>query len=79
MKTSVIYLVVLLIMITGAVSLGSQNLKAEHNENSVQYELNLSLEDKILKQESFLEYENEFFIDEALEFEQWMSDPKKWN
>ena len=77
MKTSVLYLVLFLIMITGAVSLGSQNLKAEHTENSVQYELNLSSEEKILTQESYVE--NEFFIDEALEFEQWMSDPKKWN
>ena len=79
MKTSILYLVLFLIMITGAVSLGSQNLKAEHNENSVQYELNLSSEDKILKQESLLEIENELFVDKALEFEQWMSDPKKWN
>ena len=79
MKTSVIYLVLFLIMITGAVSLANQNLKSEHKENGVQYELNLSSEEKIITQNSFFKSESEFFVDEALEFEQWMSDPKKWN
>ncbi len=79
MKTSVLYLVLFLVLITGVISLGGQNLNAEHNENNVQYELNLSIDEKMPEQNLLQKIDREYFVEEKLELEQWMSDPNEWN
>jgi len=79
MKTSVLYLILFLVLVAGVVSLGSQNLKAEPNENNVQYELNLSIDEKIPEQNLLQKIDSEYFVDEDLQFVPWMSDPKEWN
>ena len=79
MKTTLLYLILFLVLVAGVVSLGSQNLNAEPNENNVQYELNLSIDEKIPEQNLIQKIDSEYFIDEDLQFEQWMLDPKMWN
>ena len=79
MKTTLLYLILFLVLVAGVVSLGSQNLNAEPNENNVQYELNLSIDEKIPEQNLIQKFDSEYFIDEDLQFEQWMLDPKMWN
>ena len=79
MKTTLLYLILFLVLVAGVVSLGSQNLNAEPNENNVQYELNLSIDEKIPEQNLLQKIDREYFVEEKLELEQWMSDPNEWN
>ncbi len=79
MKTSLLYLVLFLVLITGVISLGSRSLNAEPNKPNIQYELNLSINEKIPEQNLLQKFDHEYFVEEKPELEQWMLNPKEWN
>ncbi|MCF8379816.1 MAG: hypothetical protein K9H49_09580 [Bacteroidales bacterium] len=78
MKTSYLYLTMSIILVFGAVSIGSQGSGREVRESSIQYELKLSSDIKNGEQEIIPEFEEDSFKEQSLDLEAWMTDLNDW-